>query len=50
MSTKTILSIAERRKALEDRYPIWPRDTIARHFEKACSEYKDRPYMYIDGK
>lgn len=50
MSTKTILSIAERRKALEDRYPIWPRDTVARHFEKACSEYKDRPYMYIDGK
>lgn len=50
MSTKTILSIAKRRKALEDRYPIWPRDTIARHFEKACSEYKDRPYMYIDGK
>jgi len=50
LSTKTILSIAERRKALEDRYPIWPRDTIARHFEKACSEYKDRPYMYIDGK
>ncbi|MFC4560041.1 class I adenylate-forming enzyme family protein [Virgibacillus kekensis] len=42
--------VAERRKALEDRFPVWPRDTIARHFSKACSSYKDRPYIYIDGE
>ncbi|WP_068676710.1 class I adenylate-forming enzyme family protein [Oceanobacillus sp. Castelsardo] len=48
MSTKTILSVTERRKALENLYPIWPRDTIAKHFEKSCREYKDRPYIYIN--
>lgn len=41
-------SVLERRKALEDRFPIWPQDTIARHFSKACHQYKDRPYIYIN--
>jgi fatty-acyl-CoA synthase len=50
LSTKTIVSVAERRNALEGRYPIWPRATIARHFEKSCSEYKERPYMYINNE
>ncbi|MHA6250603.1 class I adenylate-forming enzyme family protein [Oceanobacillus sp. CAU 1775] len=41
-------SISERRKAIEERYPVWPRDTIARHFAKTCALYKDRPYLYIN--
>ncbi|OZU87571.1 AMP-dependent synthetase [Virgibacillus indicus] len=41
-------SVLERRKALEDRFPVWPRDTIAKHFSKACSQYKERPYLYIN--
>ncbi|WP_077324654.1 class I adenylate-forming enzyme family protein [Virgibacillus siamensis] len=43
-------SVSERRQALEDRFPAWPRDTVAGHFEKACSQYKDRPYLYINDK
>jgi len=51
MSTnQTILSqsVAERRSALEARFPVWPRDTIAGHFSKVCAQYKERPYLYID--
>ena len=48
MSTKTIASVEERRNRLEARFPEWPRDTIAKHFAKACQEYKDRPYLYIN--
>ncbi len=48
MSTKTRQSVKERRKTLEDQFPVWPRDTIARHFEKVCARYKDRPYLYIN--
>lgn len=44
------LSVSERRQALENRFPEWPRDTISRHFEKACQEYRNRPYLYIDGE
>ncbi|SES76368.1 fatty-acyl-CoA synthase [Salinibacillus kushneri] len=40
-------NVAERRQALENRFPIWPRDTIASHFEKACSQYKTKPFLYI---
>lgn len=50
-STKQITlqqSVSERRKALESRFPVWPRDTVAGHFAKACTAYKDRPYLYID--
>ncbi|MGP4106678.1 class I adenylate-forming enzyme family protein [Virgibacillus sp. L01] len=43
-------SVSERRKVLEERFPVWPRDTIARHFSKACSQYKDRPYIYINNE
>lgn len=43
-------SVSERRKALEERFPEWPRDTIARHFSKACNQYKDRPYIYINNE
>lgn len=41
-------SVSERRKALESRFSVWPRDTIASHFSKACYQYNDRPYIYID--
>lgn len=41
-------SVEERRKSLEARFPVWPRDTIAAHFQKACKAYKDRPYLYMD--
>lgn len=41
-------SVEERRKSLEARFPVWPRDTIAAHFQKACQTYKDRPYLYMD--
>lgn len=41
-------SVSERRKALEERFSVWPRDTIANHFSKACHQYKDRPYIYIN--
>ncbi|ASK62150.1 AMP-dependent synthetase [Virgibacillus phasianinus] len=47
---QTTLSVSERRKALEDRFPEWPRDTIASHFLKAYRQYKDRPYIYINNK
>lgn len=43
-------TVEERRKALEARFPVWPRDTVAGHFHKACRQYKDRPYMIIDDK
>ncbi|SES89724.1 fatty-acyl-CoA synthase [Oceanobacillus limi] len=42
--------VAERRKTLESRFPEWPRDTIAGHFSKACMQYSERPYIYIDGQ
>jgi fatty-acyl-CoA synthase len=47
MPTKTIQlpSIAERRQALEERFPVWPRQTIANHFQDACSHYKNRPFI-----
>ena len=53
ITTKEIafkVSIEARREALEARYPIWRRDTVAEHFEKACKEYVNRPYMYIHNK
>ncbi|SDQ88575.1 class I adenylate-forming enzyme family protein [Virgibacillus salinus] len=52
ISNQTTLSqsVSVRRKALEERFPVWPRDTIARHFSKACIQYKDRPYIYINNE
>ncbi|ALX48943.1 class I adenylate-forming enzyme family protein [Lentibacillus amyloliquefaciens] len=41
-------SAAGRREALEARFPVWPRDTIAGHFSKASSDYQNRPYLYIN--
>jgi fatty-acyl-CoA synthase len=47
MKTTTVLSAKERRNALEERFPVWPRNTIADHFYRACSEYKNRPFVFI---
>lgn len=41
-------SIEERRGALEERFPEWPRHTVAEHFSKMCHQYADRPYIYIE--
>jgi fatty-acyl-CoA synthase len=43
-------SVSERRQALEARFPVWPRDTVAGHFYKVSSQYKDRNYLHIDGE
>lgn len=41
-------SIAQRRAALERRYPTWPRTTLAEHFASVCAHYAQRPYFYLD--
>lgn len=41
-------TITERREALEERFPVWPRNTLATHFSKACRTYPDRPFVYIE--
>jgi fatty-acyl-CoA synthase len=46
--TKMIPSVAKRREALEERFPVWPRDTLATHFAIACEEFKDRPFIYME--
>lgn len=52
-NAKTVLgaavrqSAAERRDALEKEFPVWPRDTVATHFSKVCTQYKDRPFIYM---
>ena len=40
-----MLDPATRRKALEQRYPEWPRRTLASHFEAAAAEFADRPFL-----
>src|SRR5699024_6020437 len=37
-----------RRNQLEERYQIWPRDTVATHFQKVCKAYRQKPYLYIE--
>ncbi|GGK06538.1 AMP-binding protein [Lentibacillus kapialis] len=41
-------SVLERREALEARFPVWPRNTVAGHFAKACDQFTDRPFLYIN--
>lgn len=38
---------SERRTALEKQFPTWPRGTLATHFQKACTQYKDRPFIIM---
>lgn len=44
------LSPAKRRDALEARYPVWPRHTLADHFAKQCAEFGDRPMLLTPTK
>src|SRR5699024_9231556 len=50
MSIKLMQSVEERRKNLENRFPEWPRDTVARHFEKAARTYAEKPFLYINNE
>src|SRR5690625_7386274 len=40
-------SAIDRRAALEERFPIWTRQTLASHFTVACEQYTDRPFIHI---
>jgi len=46
--TMPLESVEKRRKSLENKYPDWPRDTVAKHFQKACMHYRQRPYLYMN--
>ncbi|GGN62944.1 class I adenylate-forming enzyme family protein [Oceanobacillus indicireducens] len=50
MSKALLASVEERRNKLENRFPVWPRDTLARHFEKATKAYAEKPFLYINGE
>ncbi|WP_174614513.1 class I adenylate-forming enzyme family protein [Virgibacillus ihumii] len=41
-------SIEERRAALEQCFPEWPRHTVAEHFSEMCRQYANRPFIYIE--
>ncbi len=42
-----MLDPAVRREALESRFPRWPRRTLAAHFEEACRQYAERPFLLL---
>jgi fatty-acyl-CoA synthase len=44
-----MLDPTTRRKALEQRYPEWPRRTLGSHFEAAAAEFADRPFLFPAG-
>ncbi|MDY0409700.1 class I adenylate-forming enzyme family protein [Virgibacillus soli] len=47
----TLPSKEMRRVALESRYPVWPRNTLATHFSNASITYGDRDFIYMaDGR
>src|SRR5699024_6115634 len=50
MSVKLMQSVEERRNNIESRFPEWPRDTVARHFEKAAQAYAEKPFLYINNE
>lgn len=50
MSVKLRQNVEERRKNIEARFPEWPRDTVARHFEKAARTYAEKPFLYINNE
>lgn len=51
MTGKTNLeSVAARRQALLERFAVWPRETLATHFDAACARYGERPYYYVAGE
>lgn len=50
MYVKLRQDVEERRKNIEARFPEWPRDTVARHFEKAARTYAEKPFLYINNE
>lgn len=51
-TSQTLLhqSVSERRKLLEERYPTWPRDTIATHFSDMCKQHRNKPFLHMNAK
>lgn len=41
---------ATRRRKLEERVPVWPRHTLASHFEAASREFPQRPLLLLDDR
>lgn len=38
-------SVQERRQALQDAYPVWPRQTLAEHFDTVVKKYRERTFI-----
>lgn len=47
-NSDSIQSVSLRRAALESRYPVWERRTIATHFFLQCKTFQDRPYILVE--
>lgn len=45
----SISSLDTRRRALEENYKVWSRETLHTHFEKICEQFKDRDFINIQG-
>jgi fatty-acyl-CoA synthase len=44
----TMLSVEERRNALESQYPTWPRRTLANHFSEQAKRFGSRPLLITE--
>ncbi|WP_010530613.1 class I adenylate-forming enzyme family protein [Lentibacillus jeotgali] len=44
---QTIPSVLERRRALEEQFPVWEKNSLATHFKKQCHMYHDRPLIVM---
>lgn len=44
----TAQSAAERRNALENQYPVWPRHTLSAHFADQARRYRERPFLITE--
>ncbi len=45
LAASTLASVSERRRALEDRYPVWPKLTLSRALDAAAARHPDRPLV-----
>jgi len=50
LSKLLLESVEERRDKIENRFSVWSRDTVARHFEKVSKTYTEKPFLYINGE
>lgn len=41
-----VKSVQDRVQALLDAYPVWPRRTLAGHFDEAVKKYQDRTLVF----